>query len=167
MHPPFRALIEPATGTTPHLCATDEFFKQVSNLGLEATREETDTLFDSLDTNCDGTLDSEEMKEAAGKIAASADEQRTYIRELSQQAIVLAKEAKAVQDRWKKKHAAEEKAAKEAAEREAEKNASKIAAAAEAKAEKLAAAKEKKAAEGEAKKAFEAAVKAKRASGEA
>ena len=133
-------------------------------MGVEAKGHEVDELFDTLDEDGGGSLDTQELKVALKKLQDLAEESKSQIRQQAIQVLELAKVMKtqqaSYQQQRKRDRAAEAKEAEKRA-REAEELA---AAVAQQKEARLAAAAEKKAAAAAEKAAFEAKIAARRSS---
>ena len=140
-----------------------QFRKNVRVLGIEAEDDELDELFDSLDEDKGGTLDTEELKVALTSLREAYQESVRELTQLQKSTVSLWKAARAAQVELKKTRSADDLAAQEKVEAEAR------AAAEAAAAEELArAAKEAKAIEAKRKKeeekaAYDAKIAARRA----
>lgn len=143
-----------------------EFAKQVTQLGLKAERAEMDQLYDSLDSNGNGSLEIDEMKRCVTTLQETADQQRAFIKELGRRSAEVAREARHLQSAWRKKREADEQREQYAREQEQRAETLRLMQERDAKLAMLARKEEKAAAAAAAKAAFDANVRAKRLSHE-
>lgn len=78
------------------------FRQEVLKLGVEATREELDGLFDELDEDGGGTLDVEEVKHALKGLHQTATEEQREKERLKSSTLDFAKSTRAAQEEWRR-----------------------------------------------------------------
>ena len=139
-----------------------EFRHETFALGIDATLDEIDALFHSLDVDGGGTLDASEVKEALREMIGASETMKETTRRLKGEIADMEKLAKAVQAEWRKWQAAEEAEAVEKAEKAAAASAEAEEERAKAKLARNVAAEEKRQQAAAEKAAMEARVAAKR-----
>jgi Ca2+-binding EF-hand superfamily protein len=134
----------------------------MGKLGLQASHDEVEELFDSLDSDGGGTLDLNEIEKGLKGLSDETEKKRASSERLQQKAGEMSRAAKAASEAWTQRQqeraAAQDKAAKAAEEREEAKRE----AAAQAAAEKRAAAQARKAEAAAEKAAFDRKIEEKR-----
>ena len=142
-----------------------EFRSNVKAIGVEATVEELDDLFDTLDTDGGGELDVAELKVALKTLQDESALSAQRIRKLKKLSVDLAKKMKDAQEEWRQLLLEDEAAAAREASRKAEEVAMAEKAEAEARAAREAAEEAKRQREEGKRQAFEAKIAEKRARG--
>ena len=97
-----------------------QFRKNLTKFGIEADDATMDGLFDELDVDGGGSLDSEELKAALAKMRETSQESDKELVQLKKGAIEIWKTAKAAQAEAKKQVKADEEAARQLAEVQAQ-----------------------------------------------
>ena len=141
------------------MISKSEFRREAQALGLIGDPLDIDVLFDSLDDDLSGELDSKEMRAALKKLAAEAESVKVIIKALTRKASELSKAAKAAQGEWQ---AARDADIRAAAEEDARLKQEAAARAAEAKKGKQREAEEQKRRETEVAEAFAEKIRLKR-----
>jgi len=150
-------------GGSDGLIEKEEFRRELLALGLHAGHADMDALFDSLDGDGGGALDSSEVKAALKRFADEAETMGTTLKKLKEDVrTIYAVAAKEATRRYKDLVAEEEAQAAEEMARAAQEAQRKAAKAAEAKAARETKAAEKAAAAAMEKAALEAKIVAKR-----
>ena len=138
------------------------FRKNLKAFGLEASNEELDGLFESMDLNHDGSLDLEEITAAFHSLREASIQAEKDLKELKSKRVQLMKEAKDSQAKLRQMRKADEMAEKAREEQEAKEMAERREAARAANEAKDAARALGRRRKEEEKKAFEQAVKQRR-----
>ena len=160
---PLRTLFD-AGGGEKGIITKTQFRTEALALGVDAPHADLNVLFQELDLDGGGSLDSYEMKEALKAMVEECGQVKSSIKELKVSVSEKEKAAKAAQAVWKKLKEDEEMAEKDAqdrAARDAELSAQAVANAKRARAAKEA---EKQAAAAAEKAAFDARIALKRGS---
>jgi vacuolar-type H+-ATPase subunit I/STV1 len=139
-----------------------EFCREVTDLGVEATKEELDSLFASLDADGSGALQAEEIKGALRQLQELAEKQKASMRSLGLDYVKASKKLKEVQTEYQRQLKAEKVESKRQAAKQREEELEREAAKKLEHEAKLAAAAERKAAAAAQKAAFEAKIAARR-----
>lgn len=142
-----------------------EFRHQVVGLGVQASVEQVDAFFCTLDTDDTGSLDLEEVKKALKRIQDDGDASKARLRSLCEETVDAFRKMRVGQSEWKTKQDEEAAAAEVEEEKAQAEEKQKAKEAAEAKAAKEAALLAKKEQELAQKKEFDAKIAAKRAKG--
>ena len=108
-----------------------EFRKEVLALGVQASPQDIDKLFRSLDDDGGGSMDMNEIKKALKVLHDAAESNNKTLRTLQEQVVATWREMQMCQAAYKKMKQAEETAAAAAAEQEVAEAKAKAAAAAE------------------------------------